>query len=92
MFNVCGLHEEFCGSLTDRRLRLILLMDCTKGFNYISHDWARRVWRAFRLPEGLIQWIQNLLEIQFATLIFAGLGFDSVQWKCGFRQVAPSLL
>ena len=44
MYNVLGLQEEFNNTLTDRQLRLILLMDCTKGFNYISRSWAWRVW------------------------------------------------
>ena len=49
MYNVFGLHEEFAGRLTDRRPRLILLMDCTKGLKYASHSWTRFVWTAFRL-------------------------------------------
>ena len=89
MYNVLGLHDEFSSSLTDRRLRLIILMDCTKGFNYISHNWARRVWAALRLPAGLARCIVRLLETQHAILIYAGLVFDSVRWQSGFRQGGP---
>ena len=55
----------------------------------MSHDWARRIWRSFRLQDGLIRWIQHLLEVQYAVLIFAGLVFQPAQWQCGFRQGGP---
>ena len=89
MHNVVGVHEEFVGSLSNRRLRLILLIDFTKFFNYASHAWSNRVWAAFRLPAGLRRSIARLVEIQVAILLYAGMAFEAAQWLSGYRQGGP---
>ena len=71
MYNTIGLHEEFRSSLQDRRLRLLLLMDCVKGFNYMSHSWTNRVLEHAGLPAGLRLSIQRLGEVQFSILVFS---------------------
>ena len=89
MHNVVGLHEEFRASTTKRDLQLLLLLDCTKGFNLVSHSWTRRVFEQSGLPAALQRSIFRLVETQFATLVFGGLVFSAVQWLCGYRQGGP---
>lgn len=89
MYNVSGLHEEFQSGTQDRFLRLMLLMDCTKGFNYASHSWTHRVFEKAQLPLVLQRSIARLVETQFAILLFAGIAFEIVQWLSGYRQGGP---
>ena len=89
MLNVVGLHEEFQSAVTKRNLQLLLLLDCTKGFNLASHSWTRRVFEKSGLPCRLRRSIYRLVERQLATLLFGGLTFAAVLWLCGYRQDGP---
>ena len=89
MFNIAGLHEEYQAGKHSRLLRLLLLLDCMKGFNYCSHGWTSRVLRRARLPRPLLLCIERLLNTQYAFLVFGGTVFPRVQWRSGYRQGGP---
>ena len=89
MYNITGLHSEFSSGIALHILRLSLLLDCMKGFNYASHSWTHRVLEHARLPAGLRLSIQRLVETQTAFLLFAGYLYPPCRRQCGYRQGGP---
>ena len=71
MHNVFGMHEHFHSVYAKARLHLMLFLDCSKGFNRLSHVWLRRVFQKCQLPKHLQRAIYRLVEEQKAFLVFA---------------------
>ena len=89
MHNVFSLHTAMQAYAGSDNLKLFLLMDCTKGFNLVSHVWTARVLDKMGLPAGLRRMVERLLSIQRGILSFGGMRHHPIEWKCGFRQGGP---
>ena len=87
--NLYTMHEAFQRSLSKRELHLLLLLDCAKGFNLMSHQWVTRVLEHARLPSALLLSISRLIFKQIAFLLFSGIVLESVTFLCGLRQGGP---
>ena len=83
------MHESFQRVLSKRELHLLLLLDCAKGFNLMSHQWVTQVLQHACLPSVLLLGISRLIFKQVAFLVFAGIVFDPVFFLCGLRQGGP---
>ena len=83
------MHEQFHRTFTKGELHLLLLLDCAKGFNLLSHAWLARVLQRAGLPDALLLSISRLVFNQFAYLISSWIVFDSVIFKSGLRQGGP---
>ena len=51
--NLFTMHEGFQRVLKKRELHMLLLLDCAKGFNLLSHSWINRVLTRAQLPDAL---------------------------------------
>ena len=80
------------GISSDQRLNFMLFLDCSKGFNHLTHQWFWRVAEHCRLPRPLVLCILRIVEMQLATLVFAGCIFEEAEWRCGYRQGGPCSL
>lgn len=87
--NLFTLHEGFCRVLDKRELHMLLLLDCTKGFNLLSHSWISRVLSHARLPVVLRRCTERLVMKQHAYLIYTGIVFERVVFLSGIRQGGP---
>ena len=62
MHNIIGMHEAFHHAQHKQQLLMFLLLDCTKGFNYASHERMLRVWERAALPSTLLFSIKFFLS------------------------------
>ena len=54
MVNLFTMHEQFHRTFSKKELHMLLLLDCAKRFNLLSHKWLERVLRHAMLPNVLI--------------------------------------
>ena len=87
--NIVLMHEAFQSMSSKRQLYFMIFLDCTKGYNLLSHSWVRRVFTAARLPAGLIRSIVRLTQTLYAYLAFAGILFPVANFLCGLKQGGP---
>jgi hypothetical protein len=88
MVNLYTMQEQFHKVLSKRELHLLLLLDCSKGFNRLSHSWLKRLLHKARAPANLVLSIVRLVFTQIAYLLFTGFVFDRVGFACGLSALS----
>ena len=89
MVNLFTMQEQFHRTFSKKELHMLLLLDCAKGFNLLSHKWLERVLRHAMLPNVLIPTIHRLIFRQVTFVLFSGIVLDSVSFLSGLRQGGP---
>ena len=57
-----AIAEGYFRGVERKLLRFWLLLDCTKGYNYLSWNWLERVLARAGLPEGLLRAVLRLVK------------------------------
>ena len=67
----------------------MLMFDCTKGFNLVSHSWIDKVLQKGMCPNGLRVGINRLVQYQSSILSFRGITKPPAIMHSGVRQGGP---
>ena len=67
---------------------LLLMLDCTKGFNLLDRAWVRRCLRAAKVPLPLQNAIDAMMEGE-AVLVLDGKEAGAAQLATGLPQGCP---
>ena len=89
MRNVVGLNEAYYEASERRRLKFVLCLDCSKGYNFMGWDFVMEVLRRAGLNNGVLTAIRNLTFGMRTTLVFGGQLRGFVRFACGLRQGDP---
>ena len=73
---------------TDNPL-LMLLLDCSKGYNLMSRDWVVRVLEKAGLPGCLVTLVANMM-VSVAILLLNGTEHDPLELLSGLTQGCPA--
>ena len=76
------------GNIALSDLGMLLLLDCTKGYNLLDREWIRRCLEAAKLPSGLRQLIETMLESE-AVLMLDRREMGAVKFELGIPQGCP---
>ena len=78
-------------SATDKQiLRYWLLLDCTKGYNYLSWSWLTRVLTSAGLPTPLLRAVQRLVQDgNSVILLFRNHTCAPLSFNSGLAQGCP---
>ena len=76
------------GVLNDDPL-LMLLLDCSKGYNLMSRTWVIRVLEKARLPAGLIALVDKMMR-NISVLLMNGIEQEPVTLLSGLTQGCPA--
>ena len=68
---------------------LMLLLDCTKGYNLLSRECVIRVLEAAQLPSDIIGLIRNMM-VNDSMLVLNGVECGSVETLAGLTQGCPA--
>ena len=68
---------------------LMLLLDCTKGYNLLSREWIVRVLEKARLPGGLVRLVRKLV-VNDSILVINGVEQGSIISLAGLTQGCPA--
>ena len=66
-----------------------LSLDCSKGFNRMSHSWVERVLRAAGCPDAIVSAIMRLVSPAVAFLVHNQRRMSRLDFLCGLRQGGP---
>ena len=67
---------------------LLLLLDCSKGCNFLSWSWIRRCLRRARLPQQLCTMIESMIEGE-VRLVIQEFERGGMRFLAGLHQVCP---
>ena len=87
--HVLRFSQCFDGAVDSKTMMAVLSLDCSKGFNRVSHEWLRRVLEAARCPRAVLEAIMRMVTTGSATLVFKQTWIDTVVSNCGLRQGGP---
>ena len=68
---------------------LMLLLDCSKGYNRMSRQWVRKVLEKAGLPRGLIKLVDNLM-VSISVLMINGEEHAPLELLTGLTQGCPA--
>ena len=87
--NLVSMHDAHQRAISKDQLSFLMCLDCSKGYNMVSHTWLHRVLRASGLPAAMVLCITRIVFTQIAFLVFAGTVHEAVSFLAGFRQGGP---
>ena len=87
--HILQLNSVFEQALNDRELLAVLSLDCSKGFNRMSHSWVERVLRASGCPDFMIQAIMRMINPTVAYVVHNQKRVSRLSFECGLRQGGP---
>ncbi len=73
---------------SDRAIMMLVLLDCSKGFNFLSWTWIERCLTKAHLPEPLRRMIMAMLQCE-ARLVLNGHEFGGLRFVAGLPQGCP---
>ena len=76
-------------AVADNRLLTTLSLDCSKGFNRLSHSWLRRVLVAAQCPQPLIDAVMELVVESKVSLTYRKQRYRRIPLFCGLPQGGP---
>jgi len=87
--NVVGVAQEAASPRDEQLLKLLLFLDCSKGFNLMSWEWMWAVLTKAGVPSFLIRGMERLLQSHVAYLVLRNRVFQPVGYKAGLSQGNP---
>ena len=57
-----AIHEAYYRGVERANLRYWLLLDCTKGYNFLSWAWLERVLARAKLPDPLLRAVMRMVK------------------------------
>ena len=87
--HVLRFSNTFEESISSDELLATLSLDCSKGFNRMSHSWVQRVLRAAGCPEFMVAAVMRMISPSVAILVHNQRRMSRMNFLCGLRQGGP---
>ena len=81
--------DVFEQSIASDEFLAVLSLDCSKGFNRMSHSWIERVLRKAGCPEALLSAVMRMIAPCTAILMYNMRRMSRMEFRCGLRQGGP---
>ncbi len=87
--HILRFNDVFEQAASTRDFLATLSLDCSKGFNRMSHSWIQRVLRAAGCPETMVAAIMRMVCPMVAYLVHNQRRMSRLEFMCGLRQGGP---
>ena len=87
--HILQFNNAFDQAVTADELLCVLSLDCSKGFNRMSHSWIRRVLVAAGCPDCMVNAVMNMVSPMVAILVYNQKRVSRLTFDCGLRQGGP---
>ena len=87
--HVLKFNDVFEEAVSRQSFLATLSLDCSKGFNRMSHSWVERVLVAAGCPHAMVTALMHMISPTVAYLVHNQRRMSRLEFACGLRQGGP---